>query len=464
LNILKNLLNVLKSLQNRKELKYDLDQIMNFLLRDSQKIPIGKWNIWLLMTGRGFGKTFTGSNCILQYVLSGKYKKICLISKTIEDVKKVMIEGESGILKVSQKYIDIIKNQSNSNIDLPKSRNLSYLSYINPYPLYKKSENKLVWENGAEADFYSSENIEKLRGPQFDLVWIDEAAKFDNAQEILNQLLLCLRIGSNPKMIITTTPRPTQFIKNLVSRTDIYITYGSTHENAQNLSESYLNSIKSQFEGTKFGDQEISGKIISKDHILWSEKTIEKCRLSNELQYQINDLIENNLISDILNFFKIDRVVVSIDPAVTNRGDETGIIVSGIDSKDNIYILEDKSGIYSPDEWCKICIELYNKWNANTIIAEVNNGGDLVEKLIRSYNKNILYKSVYATKGKISRMEPIFGIYEQNRVKHINKFTKLEHQMVNIEEYNSPDRIDALVWGIKDLLDSRNTKIRVSLI
>lgn len=463
----------LKQLKEQTDFYYDPFAIANTFLRESQQIPQTSWSIWLLNTGRGFGKTFTGSSTILQMALSGKYKNIGIISKTIDDVKNVMVEGESGIIKVAQKYTKFIKNSPNKM----QKFNDNFIN-INPIPLYKKSTNKLIWNNGSVVTFYSADNLEKLRGPQFDLVWIDEIAKFSNSQELFDQVLLCLRLGTDPKMIITTTPTPSEFIKNLISsqkEKNIYITNGSTFENQENLSTQYLQSIITSFNGTKFGDQEIYGKIIEKDYILWNEHHIKKAQLSPKLLaiiYDENaDKNHNNDCDKIVTSLEIEKIIISIDPAVTERGDETGIIVCGKSKNDFFYILEDLSGHYSPNDWCKIVINAYQKWAAFAeckVVAEVNNGGDLVEKLLqniaRSQSIFMPYKSVRASKNKLSRMQPIFILYQENKVIHIQKFHRLEHQMTHMEQYHSPDRIDAMVWGITCLIDQENAKIRISVL
>lgn len=586
-------------IQNSVFYRYNPFDVANSFLRPSQQMPKVDWSIWLLLTGRGFGKTFTGSNTVLQYVLSQKYKRICIISKTIEDVKKVMVEGESGITTTAEKYRDKINdtNENNANYvcdgdsechanDVNDAHNENSWNWrnngnercyendgngqnetntvqgdikvqTNPMPIYKKSENKLVWNNGATATFYSADNIKKLRGPQFDFVWIDEAAKFTNPQEVFDQLSMCLRLGNDPKMIITTTPTPCEFLKNLIhekEKFNLYITNGSTLENKDNLPHQYIRSILQSYENTPFGAQEIYGKIIQKQYILWDENTIQKCRLDSKKQQELDKLykeknekmqnyelnykggrewseesnaeinfenyphLQHNLecdsqchskfhpkcnpesntafiiqstshqenaknslnkmknqhttqekiqqtCSDILNLLQIKKVIVAIDPAVTEQGDETGIIVCGISDQSRIYILDDLSGNHNISQWCQIATNAYKNWNANKIVAEVNNGGDMIEKVLKSHAPEIQYTGVRADKNKITRMNPIFMLYQQNKVRHAQIFVKLEHQMTHMEQYRSPDRIDAMVWGVNELYwNSSKGKVVVSIL
>ncbi|UFX98359.1 terminase large subunit domain-containing protein [Candidatus Gromoviella agglomerans] len=408
-------------------LKYHIDSEMGgdfAFLRNSQQIPDGDWHIWLLLAGRGFGKTLTGAAAITRWIREKKYKNIAIVSKTIRDVQDVMIRGESGLLSIARRL----------------KENL----------IYKKASNEIIWKNGAVVRAYSADTIHSLRGPQFDCVWIDEFAKFDNPKEVLNQLELCLRLGHSPRIVITTTPRPIDVLIELKNRSNVHVTNGSTFENQENLANDYIESIKQQFVGTKFGDQEIYGEIISKDFLFWTDEILNKTRL--------NDCSYNNVLN-CLERLDIARIIIGIDPAVTTKRDETGIIVAGIASDGLIYILDDLSGKYDPDKWIDIVVEHFHLWNADRIVAEVNNGGDFIEHLIQARHENIPFKSVYATKGKYTRIEPVFALYQQNLVKHIRKFDLLERQMLNIENYNSPDRVDALVWAITELAFSKNISV-----
>ena len=252
-----------------------------------------------------------------------------------------------------------------------------------------------------------------------------------------------LRLGEDPKCIITTTPKPSKIIKDLVARDDVAVVSGNTFENEENLAESALAMLKDKYEGTKLGQQELYAEIIEAvEGALWTPDLIEDARLSKDTERDLT------------------QIVVAIDPAVTANAtsDETGILVVGKDHKNEYYVLEDLSGKYSPDRWAKASINAFYDWGADRIVAEVNNGGDLVERLLRNIDPNVSYRSVRATRGKIVRAEPISSLYEQRRVHHLGYFEELESQMCSYTGevgQSSPDRLDALVWGLTELSKSR---------
>jgi predicted phage terminase large subunit-like protein len=383
------------------------------LARKNQLEPEGNWTTWLILAGRGFGKTRTGAETIREWADSGRAKRIALIGETEREVRQVMIEGESGLL----------------NIGDPKRR-----------PKFNKSQMTLKWQNGSKATGYTAEAYEKLRGPQFDGAWVDELAKFPNAKKVWDQLMFCLRLGQKPKAIVTTTPRPVDIIQALVKDSSTYVTRGSTYDNWANLSKSYIEYIKRQYEGTRLGAQEIYAEILSQTQdALWTRSII---------QYAKEGISKNK-------FFK--RIVIGVDPAVSNNedSDETGIIVAGLGRDDKGYVLEDLSGKYSPAEWAKKVVAVYHSYKADRVVAEVNQGGDLVEQTIRAYDSAICYKPVRACRGKITRAEPIAGLYEQGKVLHMQHFSTLENQMCQFtgeKKDKSPDRVDALVWALTDLM------------
>lgn len=383
--------------------------------RSSQLPPDGNWRTWLILAGRGFGKTRTGSETIRQWVKEGHYKRIALVGASIQEVQKIMIEGESGLLAVH-----------------PPAE----------APTFYPTQRKLIWPNGAVAQLYGAEYYEQLRGPQFDFAWIDEFAKFRNAEQLWNQLQLCLRLGDNPRCLITTTPRPTQILRKLINSPEVTITKGSTFENESNLALAYIDQIKKQFLGTTLGTQELYAEVLSEEiGALWSRDSIryKECPLTEDKQ------------------LKLERIVIAIDPATThhNESDETGIVVAGMDAEKHVYILEDLSGKYSPYEWGQRVTEAYWSYQADRVVAEVNKGGDLVEQVVRSADSSISYKSVRATRGKYTRAEPIAALYEQRKVSHTRPFSKLEAQMCSFipgVTSKSPDRMDALVWAVTELL------------
>jgi phage terminase large subunit-like protein len=294
--------------------------------------------------------------------------------------------------------------------------------------------------NGSKIVGYAAINPERLRGPQFHRAWCDELAAW-TYPEAFDQLMFGLRLGDNPQCVITTTPKPIPLLKNLIEREDVIVTRGSTFENEANLAESALEMMKSRYEGTALGRQELYAEIIDDiEGALWSPRLIEEARLPVDTEKPLTSII------------------VAIDPAVTanDNSDETGIIVVGKDHNNEYYVLEDLSGKHSADKWGKIAINAYYSWEADRIVAEVNNGGDLVERLLRNIDINVPYRSVRASRGKMVRAEPIAALYEQKRVHHIGVFEDLETQMCTYtgQVNPSPDRLDALVWGLSELSKS----------
>lgn len=393
------------------------------------------WKIWLIMAGRGFGKTRTGSESIRQLVKDG-YRRICLLGHTEQDVHSVMIMGESGLLNVH-----------------PEDER----------PKFIPSKNMLLWPNGAQASVFSCCAYEQLRGPQFDAAWIDELAKFPKPQEAFDQLMLALRLntpnGQEPKLIITTTPKPIPLLKELVkkaqyNKNNIVITQGSTFDNKDNLSQTYLEVVQDRFGRSKFGAQELNGQIIEDTEQAFCQ--------------------ESMLIYKDLDFTACDQIVVAVDPAIGSTRDETGIVVCGMfkeditnenntkeESKTKFIVLEDASGLYTPSQWSTKAVELYHKYKADYIVAEVNQGGDMVETLLRQTDENVSYKKVYATRGKMIRAQPVASLYERGLVYHQeysrnssenNHFHKLEEQLLTPYHSHSPDRMDALVWGLTFLM------------
>ncbi len=406
-----------KRLSERKFLRSKYDWCAH--ARQSQLIPEGDWRIWLILAGRGFGKTRTGAETIRHWATSGEYKRIGLIANSLNDARTVMIEGESGILTVSPSW-EVVT--------------------------YEPSNQILRWrKTGAIAQVFSAQNPEKLRGPQFDAIWIDELAKFKNASKVLEQVSFALRLGKAPKMLITTTPKPTKAIKSLIKRDEIVITRGNTFENSLNLAPQYIEQMKQKYSGTKIGAQELYAEIIDDNpQALWSWEMIEQ---SHTPPYEIIP----------------EKIVIGIDPAVTSNenSDETGIIVAGIDANGYILIMHDASCKAPPEAWSQTVIELYETYHANSIVAEVNAGGDLVEQVLRSKTPYINIKKVRATNAKLVRAEPVAILYKMNRIFHQYPFTELEKQMTSFcakSGDKSPDRLDALVWAVTELIKNHSTK------
>jgi phage terminase large subunit-like protein len=383
-----------------------------FWARPDQIAPEGNWRVWLIMAGRGFGKTRCGAEWVHEQIRQGR-ERIALVGETKADVRDVMVEGESGILATA-------------------GRNR---------PLYEPSKRRLTWPNGAIGVCYSGDEPDQLRGPQHDAAWLDELAKYRYAEETWSNLDLGLRLGESPQAVITTTPRPVQIMRELVADELVTVTRGSTYDNLQNLAESFAKRIVERYEGTRLGRQELHAEILD-DVVgaLWSREMIDAHRLRETPPH-------------------FERIVVGVDPAVTSGedADETGILVAGMIGNRG-YIVEDLSGQYTPQEWAIQAIKAYYKYNADRIVAEVNQGGDMVEHTIRTVDRNVSYKAVRAARGKILRAEPIAALYEQGRIHHCGTFAALEDQlcMYTHESRDSPDRLDALVWALTDLMIGKN--------
>jgi len=375
----------------------------------------------MVLAGRGFGKTLLGSYDIIQYCLLNPNVICGVIAPTHGDLRKICFQGESGIMSVLD-------------------RNLLSESG------YNKSESEIEFFNNSKIVGISASEPDRLRGVQFHRVWCDELASW-RYREAFDNLMMALRLGESPKCIITTTPRPTELIKELAVRSDTKVIKGNTFENMDNLAPSAIKMLKERYEGTRLGRQELYAEILEDvEGALFHSTNIEESRIEVTPDMQ--------------------RIVVSCDPAVTNnaQSDETGIIVAGRGVDNHFYILEDKSGVFSPDVWIKRAIELYYKFDADRIVCEVNNGGDLIEKLLRVQDCNVPYSSVRATRGKMLRAEPISALYEQGKVHHVGYFKELEEQMCSYtpDTVKSPDRLDALVWGISSLMNSGRAIFRIS--
>jgi len=388
--------------------------------RNKQLQPQVEHYIWLILAGRGWGKTRTGAQDIALYALRNPDVTCAVVAPTAGDLRRVCFGGPSGLVNI-----------------MPKE----CLSTSKSIKGYSSSMSELRLHNGSKIVGYAASEPERLRGPQFHRAWCDEIAAW-RYPEAFDQLMFGLRLGDNPQCVITTTPKPVKIIKDLMTRNDVTVTSGSTFENEANLADSALAMLRDKYEGTTLGRQELYAELIENiDGALWTSALIDEARFSEDTEKELK------------------QIIVAIDPAVTSGedSDETGIMVVGKDHNNEYYVLEDVSGRYSPDAWARKAINCYYDWGADRIVAEVNNGGDLVERLLRGMNENIPYRSVRATRGKMVRAEPIAALYEQRRVHHIGYFPELESQMCSYtgELKPSPDRLDALVWGITELSKSK---------
>jgi len=388
--------------------------------RPKQVQPHTDHFIWLILAGRGWGKTRTGAQDIALYALRNPNTISAVVAPTFGDLRRVCFNGPSGLMSIIPKDCFDVSFGTEG---------------------YSASVMEIRLFNGSKIVGYAAVNPERLRGPQFHRAWCDEVAAW-RYPEAFDQLMFGLRLGKNPQCIITTTPKPTKIIKDLVAREDVAVTSGNTFENEANLAESALAMLRDKYEGTTLGRQELYAEIIENlEGALWTSALIDEARLAEDTEKELK------------------QIIVAIDPAVTNNedSDETGIVVVGKDHNNEYYVLEDATGKYSPDAWARKAINCYYDWSADRIVAETNNGGDLVERLLRGMDLNIPYRSVRATRGKLIRAEPIAALYEQRRVHHIGYFPELESQMCSYigETRPSPDRLDALVWGITELSKSK---------
>ena len=390
--------------------------------RHSQNPPDGPWTAWILLAGRGFGKTRTGAEWVRSQVESGRAGRIALVARTPAEIRDTMIQGESGLLKICPPWA---------------------------MPEYESTKRKLTWPNGATAFLFSSYEPDQLRGPQFDAAWCDELASWKYARDTWDNLAFALRLGSDPRCVVTTTPKPIALLRELVARPDVIVTRGTTYDNEDNLAPSFYSHIRSQYEGTRTGRQEIHADLLDQsEDALWERQWIDDSRI----EQAPDSLVE---------------VVVAIDPAVSSnaRSDETGIVVAGVDSDKRCYVLADGSGRMSPNTWAERAMALYDKHNADRIIGETNNGGDLVQEVLRtaSGGKTFRFRAVNASRGKYARAEPVAALYEQGKVHHVGTLPDLEDQMCTWTPKGpadvSPDRMDALVWAITQLINRRTIQI-----
>lgn len=399
--------------------------LFEFWALPHQLPPEGDWRSWVILGGRGAGKTRAGAEWVRAQVegalpLSpGKARRVALVGETYDQVRDVMIFGDSGILAC-----------------VPPDRR----------PEWQATRRRLVWPNGAEARAFTAQDPEGLRGPQFDAAWVDELAKWKKAQETWDMLQFALRLGDAPQQVVTTTPRNVGVLKDLLGQPSTVVTHAKTEANRANLADSFLAEVRARYAGTRLGRQELDGVLLDDaEGALWSSAGLEAAR--------VTDLPE------------LDRIIVAVDPPVTGHkgSDACGIIVAGAVTQGppqtwRAYILEDASmQAASPNQWAQAAILARERWQAERLVAEVNQGGDLVEEVVRGIDPLVPYRAVRASRGKVARAEPVAALYEQGRVHHTRGLGALEDQMCRMTAQGyvgrgSPDRVDALVWALHELM------------
>ena len=380
--------------------------------RPEQLTPPGDWRIWLILAGRGWGKTRVGAEDGKTYGLEHKDSRIGIVAPTYADARDTCVEGESGLLAC-----------------LPASKVLRW----------NRSLGELSLTNGARYKLFSADEPERLRGPQHHRMWFDEMGAWKYPQQTFDMAMFGLRLGMTPQAVITTTPRPIPLVKDLMRRVgaDVVLTKRSTYDNLDNLAPAFVQQIVARYAGSRLGRQELEAEILDDNPgALWKRDALDALR--------------------VLQHPDLARVVVAVDPAATsNEGsDETGIIGAGRGASDGHgYVLEDASLRDTPAEWARAAVTLYHKLKADRIVAEANQGGDMVAHTIHTVDPNVPVKLVHASRGKVARAEPVAALYEQSRVHHVGTFPDMEDQMCNWTQGDaSPDRLDALVWALTELL------------
>ena len=402
----------------------DLSDFERYWARPEQCWPAGDWSTWLINAGRAWGKTFTGSSHTHRWARRSPGERGGLIARTAADARDTMVEGVSGIIRTASPFFA---------------------------PDYEPSKRRVTWPNGATATIFTAEEPDLLRGPELSFYWADELASWKYLHSTWDNLQMALRGGAHPRGIVTTTPRPLQFYRELMADPSTVVSGGSTYENEKNLPRAYLKRLRSKYEGTTLGRQELEAEVLDEaEGALWKRSDIEEHRLAEAP-------------------LDLDRIVVGVDPAVTSREGESaecGIVAAGVKympgRPSHYFVLRDRSGVLKPLKWATRVCALYDELRAERVIGEVNNGGELVETTIRTVKRDISYRAVTASRGKRTRAEPVAALYEQGRVHHVGGFTALEDQMCTWDAMSgseSPDRMDALVWAITELMGREGDQV-----
>lgn len=402
-----------------------LPYLFEFWALPHQLPPHEDWRTWVILGGRGAGKTRAGAEWVRQMAegatprQAGRARRIALVGETIDQAREVMIFGDSGIMACA-----------------PPDRR----------PEWLPGRRLLVWPNGATAQLFSAHDPEALRGPQFDAAWADELAKWRKGQDTWDMLQFGLRLGDDPRAVITTTPRQSPVLRDVLARESTVTTHAPTEANRANLAPGFLEEVTRRYGGTRLGRQELSGELLDDlEGALWPSEVVEAARISNAPP--------------------LSRIVVAVDPPVSGhqRSDDCGIVVAGVICEGPpqtwcAYVLEDATvSAAAPDAWARAALQAVERHGADRLVAEVNQGGALVESVIRQIDPLVPFRAVRATHGKAARAEPVAALYEQGRVRHLGGLQALEDQMGQMcrsgfAGRGSPDRVDALVWALHELV------------
>jgi phage terminase large subunit-like protein len=408
----------------------DLNRDWRNFAREAQQLPPdgADWRSWLILGGRGAGKTRAGAEWVKARALglwsSGGpvAERIALVAPTLGEARSVMIEGRSGLLGVHME---------------------------DERPRYEPSKRQLTWPNGAMAQVFSADDPESLRGPQFDLAWCDELAKWRHADEAWSMLAFALRLGSNPRVLVTTTPRPIPLLKRLLADRLTVVSRTRTLDNRAHLAPRFIADVMERYAGTRLGRQELDGELIDDDpDALFRRDQIESLRLRTAPELR--------------------RIVVAVDPPASHgkRANACGIVCAGLGHDDRVYVLDDATLRGArPSQWAAAAVALFHGRKADRVVAEVNQGGAMVEAVLREVDPTVSFRAVHARSGKRTRAEPVAALYEQGRVSHVGAFPELEDEMcTRIGASGSSDRLDALVWAVSELVLNRRAEPRVRML
>jgi phage terminase large subunit-like protein len=380
--------------------------------RAAQVPPAGDWRGWFIMAGRGFGKTRMAAEWVRSVAEQDGAARIALVAATLHEARTIMVEGESGLLAIAP----------------PHCR-----------PVYEPSLRRLSWPSGAQATLYSASEPNSLRGPTHSHGWADEIAKWENGPESWDNLAMTLRLGKAPQIVATTTPRPVPLVRRLLAEPGFVLTRGTTADNRANLPPAFLGAMERIYAGTRLGRQELAGELLDDvEGALWSRDLIECCRAETAPT--------------------LSRVVIGVDPPASATGDACGIIVVGLDADGHAWVIADASVRgKSPEGWARAVAAAADRWQADRVIAEANQGGDMVAATLRAAAVALPVRLVHASRGKVARAEPVATLYENARVHHVGAFPELEDELCGLMTGGgyegpgrSPDRADALVWAVTE--------------